>query len=125
MEYQYQLDSSTGGYKAIFSYEHQVFGPWLETEVSNNQQKLIEVLTAIDEVSSNKHDEIIITGCEYTLTIDQQDVAIRVNSDMNGESLLAAEYSEQDLSFDETSVAMCGLEDFRQLILSWSNFVKN
>lgn len=125
MEYQYQLDSSTGNFKALFSYEHQIFGPWLETEIYNNQQKLIEVLTAIDDVSANKKNEIIITGCEYTLTIDQQDVAIQVNSNISGDNLLAVEYSEQDLNFDESSVAMCGLEDFRQLILSWSNFVKS
>lgn len=125
MEYQYQLDSTTGGFKALFSYEHQVFGPWLETEVSNNQQKLIEVLTAIDDVSSLKQHEVIITGREYTLIIDQQDVSIRVNSGMDGDDSEEAELSEQDLSFADSGVAMCGLEDFRQLILSWSNFVKN
>lgn len=124
MEYQYRLDSSTGTAQALFSLEHQVFGQWLESEISNDQEALINVLKAIDDIAHHKEQEVIVAGREYTLTIDQQDVRINMNAQINNNTMISEIYADQDLAFDENGEAMCGLEDFRELILSWSNFIK-
>ena len=124
MEYQYQLDPATGNTRAIFSFEHEIFGPWLEVEVGHNIDKLTNILNAIDEVSHHSNKEIMISGSEYTVIIDEQDVAVKTNSSLDGEEVVPESLAEQGLDLENNHEAMCGLEDFRALLLSWSKFVK-
>lgn len=127
MEYQYQLDPATGNARALFSFEHEIFGPWLEVEIGNNVDKLTEVLKAIDDINHGKLQEVVISGSEYSVILDQQDVMIKtnmsLNHNLNGQESLIDGLKEQGLSLDDDMDAMCGLEDFHQLILSWSKFV--
>ncbi len=127
MEYQYQLDPATGNARALFSFEHEIFGPWLEVEIGNNLDKLTEVLKAIDDINHGKLQEVVISGSEYSVILDQQDVMIKtnmsLNHNLNGQESLIDGLKEQGLSLDDDMDAMCGLEDFHQLILSWSKFV--
>jgi uncharacterized protein YacL (UPF0231 family) len=127
MEYQYQLDPATGNARALFSFEHEIFGPWLEVEIGNDVDKLTEVLKAIDDINHGKLQEVVISGSEYSVIIDQQDVMIKtnmsLNHNLNGQESLIDGLTEQGLSLDDDMDAMCGLEDFHQLILSWSKFV--
>lgn len=122
MEYQYQFDSTTGNARAIFSFEHEVFGPWLEVEVGNDVEKVQKILEAIDQVSHGLSQEEVIDGSEYTLIIDKDDVSISTNVGLNGKEM-PENLVEQGLGFDEACSAMCGLDDFRNLILSWIRFI--
>ena len=124
MEYQYRLDPATGKAQALFSLEHQIMGPWLEVEVYDDVDKIKTLLTAIDDIDKGKKNEVVISGKEYSVIIDQQDVSVRANSSVNGSAVLPDEYLEQGFEVDETQLAMCGLEDFRELVLSWSYFFK-
>ena len=123
MEYQYQLDPATGNTRAIFSFEHEIFGPWLEVEVGHDIDKLKTVLSAIDEVSHDKTKEIMISGSEYTVIIDELDVAVKTNRSLDGTEVVPDNLAEQGLALENNHEAMCGLEDFRTLLLSWSKFV--
>lgn len=123
MEYQFRSDPTTGMRKAIFSFEHEIFGPWLEVEVGGDAEKLTAVLEAIDNVQHGHQQEITITGSEYSLQIDSQDVFIKANASLNGSSGLSEELTEQGLGIADGDVAMCGLEDFRNIILAWSRFI--
>lgn len=123
MEYQYQLDPATGNTRAIFSFEHQVFGPWLEVEVGHDADKLAQILIAIDDVSHDKTKEVMISGSEYSVILDEQDVCVKTNMSLNGDNIVPDNLVEQDLAFETNEEAMCGLEDFRELLLSWSKFI--
>ena len=127
MEYQYQLDPATGNARALFSFEHEIFGPWLELEIGDDIAKLTKVLKAIDDVSHNKSQEVMISGSEYTVILDEQDVVIKtnisLNENLNGHDPLLQDLSEQGLEVNDSIEAMCGLEDFHSLLLSWSKFV--
>ncbi len=124
MEYDFLHDAITGKATAIFSTEHEVIGPWLEVEIGYDREKFKALLVAIDAVDQGQENEVAITGSEYTVTIDQQDVTIETNVSMNGAEPLSEELQEQQLDIDSTSVASCGLEDFREVMMSWAKFIK-
>ncbi len=128
MEYEFQLDPATGNTRAIFSFEHQILGPWLEIEVGKDVDKFTELLNTLDAIQHKQINDTVISGKEYSVIIDQQDVVIKANITMGDNARETAEMSEalieQGLDIDDNAEAMCGLEDFRELLISWSQFLK-
>lgn len=122
MEYEFINDPTTRYAKAKFSFEHEVFGPWLEVEVGNDPQKLTALLSLIDKAEHASAQEHEIVGSEYTVRIIEKDVAIAANASLNGIESLPEALSGDDIDFDEQESASCGLEDFRELLLSWARF---
>ena len=128
MEYEFQLDPVTGNTRAIFSFEHQILGPWLEVEIGKDIDAFTKVLTTLDAVINKEISEAVISGKEYSVIIDQQDIVIKANITM-GENIdevadMSEALLEQGLSIDDNVQAMCGLEDFRELLISWSQFLQ-
>ncbi|GLX77759.1 UPF0231 protein [Thalassotalea insulae] len=124
MEYEFIHDAITGNAKAQFSLEHQIIGPWLETEIGDNTEKLTELLTALEQVSSGKTQELLITGREYSVILSQDDIQVQVNALLNGECQLPEELQSDELQFDALDSSACGIEDFRSILLSWAKFTK-
>ena len=124
MEYQFRYDPLSGNSTAVFSFEHEIIGPWLEVEIANNPKKLAKVLMALDDVVHERENEILIAGREYSLLIDAQDVQIKANSSF-ADNQLTEDLSAENLDYADTTVALCGHEDFREMLLSWARFVKN
>ena len=124
MEYDYVHDTITGGSRAIFSTEHEVMGPWLEVEVGSEQEKLKALLIAIDKVEQGEAHEVMVTGSEYSVKISQEDVLVATNVSMNGSEHLPQELAEEAVDFDMTCATECGIDDFRQVLLSWARFNK-
>ena len=125
MEYEFVHDAITGNAKARFSMEHEVIGPWIEVELGNDSTKLTNLLTAIDNVEKGHQNEVIITGLEYTVSISQTDVEIQTNASCNAEETLPEILTTDHINFDQNERATCGVEDFRELLLSWSRFTNN
>lgn len=123
MEYQYRLDPSTGNVSALFSFEHEVFGPWLEVEVGRDATKLATVLKAVDDIIKGKCNEVTFTGNEYTVFIEKEDVSVITNISLNGCGGLPENLIEQGLALDESCTASCGIDDFHSMLLSWTNFL--
>jgi len=124
MEYEFIHDTITGLAKAQFSFEHQVMGPWLEVEVGQDAKKLTQVLTAMNHIQSGKNQEIIITGHEYSVSLSADDVEIHANALLNGEEILPEQLKEDNIDFDLNASSSCGMEDFRELLLSWATFTR-
>lgn len=131
MEYEFVHDAITGEARAIFSLEHEVIGPWMEVELGNDVEKLTELLSAIDKIESSKSNEIQITGSEYSITLNRDDVSIQTNVSMNGTlndspqgngEGLPDMLTDEHIHLDQNEVAGCGLDDFRTLLLSWGQF---
>lgn len=124
MEYEFIQDPSNGSACARFSLEHENLGPWLEIELANNTEKLTEILSAIACVGSGEKHEVTIVGHEFSVTMDKNDVTVQSNSSLNGfdsneEMSILAELNASE----QHAHSVCGLEDFHQLLLSWSKFV--
>jgi len=124
MEYEFIHDGLTGKAKAVFSFEHQVLGPWLEVEVSNSTDAITNILTAIDSLEKNIQQEVNISGKEYNLILTKEDASISPNAMANGTSELPEELLQEGVDFDEQMFASCGLEDFRELVTAWAHFTK-
>ena len=123
MEYDFIHDPITGNVKASFSIEHEVIGPWLEVEVANDKEKLTQLLKTIAEIEGGRSGDIMITGHEYSVVFSGADVTIKNNASSNGAAAEIPEELAEDLEdFDQNSVSYCGIDDFRQLLLSWAKF---
>ena len=73
MEYEFIHDAITGEARARFSLEHEVIGPWIEVELGHDSDKLTQLLTAIEKVEKGESKEILITGSEYSITLNRDD----------------------------------------------------
>lgn len=125
MEYEFRRDIITGNASAQFSYEHQAFGPWLEVEVGQSEVTLAQLLQKIELVVSKKEQELVLIGKEYSVTISLNDVVINANASMNDLNEVPENLSSDELNMDENTSASCGIDDFRTLLLSWADFIKN
>ena len=125
MEYEFINDPTTRYAKAKFSLEHEVFGPWLEVEVGNDPQKLTSLLNVIDQADHSIGQQHEVVGSEYTVRIVEKDVSIAANASLNGIEALPDALSADDIEFDDQESASCGLEDFRELLLSWARFTNH
>jgi uncharacterized protein len=125
MEYQFRHDPVSGLASARFSVDHEVFGPWLETELGKDSEKMKQLLTAINDIAHAKTQQITIVGHEYSVTVETDDVTIQNNILMNGAlDALPEQLAEDCHDFEQINFSQCGLEDFRQLLLSWSKFIQ-
>jgi uncharacterized protein YacL (UPF0231 family) len=123
MEYEFLHDTLTGNATARFSLEHQVIGPWLELEVGQNTEQLAKVLSAIDEVESGRAHEQVVAGKEYSLLLNKQDAEITANGLLTGAHDIPEALTSDNLQLDELASSSCGVDDFRDLLLSWAKFV--
>lgn len=127
MEYEFRNDPTTGLAKAQFSFEQEMLGPWLEVEVADNSEVLSALLLAITQIEQGEKQEILITGKEYSLSLSAGDAVVQPNimfngTAMNGEGELPEALSSDDLNFDQQTISSCGLDDLRQVLLSWAKF---
>lgn len=125
MEYEFRHDPSSGQAKALFSFEQQMIGPWLEVEVGGNTEMLSALLLAIDKVEHEGQHEITVTGKEYSVTLTKDDALVQPNTNLNGTEDMPEALIADDLNIDSQSISACGLDDFRQVLLSWAKFTKN
>ena len=124
MEYQFSHDITSGNLRARFNTEHQVFGHWLETEVGKNHSQVAKILKMLDGLSNAHQQDLKLVGHQYTLILSEHDALIALNASLEGEAM-AENLAEQALDFDETETAMCGIDDFHDLIAAWANFLTN
>ncbi len=117
MDYEFMRDV-TGVVKVRMSMGHEAIGHWFNEEVKENQELLDEVEQAARTVKgSERHWQR--TGHEYTLWLDGEEVMVRANQlDFSGDEI------EEGMSYyDEESLAMCGVEDFLQVVAAYKRFL--
>jgi len=125
MEYEFRHDPTSGQAKALFSLEQQMIGPWLEVEVGGNAEMLSALLIAIEKIEQQYEHEITVTGREYSVTFTLEDVFVQPNTNLNGLDDMPEELLSEHLNIESQTVSACGLDDFRQILLSWAKFTKN
>lgn len=123
MEYEFIHDSITGDAKARFSLDHEIIGPWIEVELGQDSSKITQLLQTIVQVEKSYQNDVVIIGHEYSVSISQSDVEIYANAGLNDEELLPEMLATEHIHYDDNVVATCGIEDFRELLLSWAEFI--
>jgi uncharacterized protein YacL (UPF0231 family) len=125
MEYDFLHDSLTGSATARFSMEHEIMGPWLEVEVGKDKAKLTTLLEVIANLDERRNKDVFVNGVEYTLIFSDDSVRIILNTNFEQiEHNLENVEIEEGLNTDFDSSAECGIEDFNELLVKWSDFIK-
>ena len=107
---------------ARLSMDHEAFGLWLTDELASNLERLDEIANAIKDILSNARQEYEWIGRDFVVRLNRDDAEVIALS-------LLQEYTEDELNdedlelYDAESRAMCGLEDFQELLLEWRDFL--
>ena len=120
MDYEFRRDPF-GGYRARFSMGHEAIGQWLIDEVGKDEETLDELFSIIDQLSNRTRTEYQRHGGDYSLLLTPEEAEVKAN-------VLNIELDEDldDLAYyDDEQLAMCGLEDFAQVLGSWRAFIRN
>ncbi len=122
MDYKFTTDL-VGRHIAQFTMGHEALGYWLTSELGSNAGRIASVFKAIVRIQNNESWGFELEGQEYALSLSPDEAVIRANGlDYHNDD---ADYGlEDDLDFyDSESQAQCGLDDFKELLAAWIQFV--
>lgn len=126
MEYEFSRDTVNGGFRAKFSLEHEAFSNWLTDEVGSDPEQINSLLESVKKIRSNGVTELSFQGREYLLTIDAEDVTLKLNAVCEGLGSVNGDGVEGELSVNNDNFcAACGLDDFSMMITSWQGFLNS
>lgn len=119
MNYQF-IRNLTGQPEALFEMGNEAFSRWFSEELGQNQLRLSTLFDAINKLEQRQIKQFVLPGNEFCLSMDQEEVELRANLlEIDGPD----ELPEGTELYDQESMAGCGLEDFKQVLYSWSDFV--
>lgn len=119
MDYSF-THSVTGKPIASFETDKQLFALWFTEELGNNREKLSSLLSEIEKLQAKKIHVFQMDGAEFSLYLDNDEVEIYRMACRADESIDLPEGTELD---EQSETAGCGLADFKQVLLSWHQFV--
>ncbi|MAD45099.1 MAG: hypothetical protein CMI02_03890 [Oceanospirillaceae bacterium] len=109
---------------AALSMDHEAFGLWLTDDLSDNSEQLDELLDAITRLEDGRMTEYEWQGHNFVLYLTREDADITARELLQEHS--RAELDEEDMDFyDAESRASCGLDDLRELLIEWLEFVQS
>ncbi|OOF66501.1 YacL family protein [Rodentibacter caecimuris] len=101
------------------SMEHIALANWFNSEVRSNSALFSTALSAVNQCS--QQSEIQLIGCEYTLSINTDEVLVRANN-LSIESPNAI--MEQDFHYyDAESISLCGTDDFIRFLNAYFELI--
>jgi uncharacterized protein YacL (UPF0231 family) len=108
---------------ARLSMDHEAFGLWLSDDLSDDGTRLAELIEAIDAIIEGRKQEYEWRGQDFLLRLNRDDAEVIALELLQEHSL--EDLEDEDLDFyDAESRAMCGLEDFRDLLIEWRDFLE-
>lgn len=121
MDYEFKQDIY-GNPLAKFSMGHEALGRWFSDELQN-QADISKLLVLIEKVESKESFQHNIQGTEFELSISG--IGIEVTALFDESSLDDADILLEDAGqYDDESYSQCGLQDFKEALLSWKEFVE-
>ncbi len=120
MDYKFKTDL-LGRHVAQFTMGHEALGYWLTSDLGNNAQRIEAVFKAIDQIQSKQSWDFELEGAEYALQLSPGEAIVRAHS-LHVEGDDAAFGDDMDF-YDSESLAQCGLDDFKELLAAWTQFV--
>ncbi|MFT4993565.1 MAG: hypothetical protein ACI965_000585 [Paraglaciecola sp.] len=120
MDYQF-IRNEDAQPMAIFSMGAETLGRWISDELGSDQVKIQALLQVIDTLQRKEMTEYQLQGVEYDIELNHDEIEVRAH-----ELSLSApeELPEGTELYDQESITGCGLEDFKQVLLSWQDFIQ-
>lgn len=119
MDYEFKKNTLDGSYHAVFSMGHEALGRWLIEEVGRDLNTIEQVLDQIGALKSSSREWRLV-GEELTLSLQDNEALVQANY------LFSEDETELDDDmhfYDEECMALCGFEDFEQMLQAWRAFV--
>jgi uncharacterized protein YacL (UPF0231 family) len=120
MDYEYTVDEF-GQLSAQFSIGYEALGLWFNEELKNNQLVIEELLKRIHQVEQREKSHFHIEGKEFQLRLNWDGVEVLALA-LGVE--VYEELPEDTHLYDQESFSECGLQDFKQAVLTWQEFVQ-
>lgn len=108
---------------ARLSMDHEALGLWLSDELGSDKEQLHHILQVISQLENGERREFEWQGRDFLLYLTRDDAEVTALT-------LLQEYSREELEgedldfYDSESRAACGLEDFKDLLLEWQEFLE-
>lgn len=119
MNYQF-TKSYLGVPEAQFEMGNEAFSRWFSEELGVKKTSLTKIFTAIEQLENGKINQFTLTGNEFSLLLDKYEVEVSANElHLNSPD----ELPEGTEIYTQELVSGCGLEDFKQVLKSWSDFI--
>lgn len=127
MDYEFTLDEYDRPI-AEFSMGFEALGRWLTEELGSEQHNIDDLLDIIIQLEQKRINSRQLFGEDSKLLIDQEQVevmalALEIGDDEDSDDKPAL--PENTRLYDDESYANCGLQDFKQALLSWQEFVQD
>lgn len=119
MDYDFKKNTLDGSYHAVFSMGHEALGRWLLEEIGKDFDKMDCVMSQLGALK-NSTQEWRIIGEELTLTLQDNEAIIQANYLFSEDD---TELEDNMDFYDEEAMAVCGFEDFAQVLTAWRGFV--
>ena len=105
---------------AKFSMGHEAFSHWFTEELSNDIVLVDKILSSVSKVENRSVFEKHFCGKSFELTLEFEQVVVR--------ALLLDYDTKEDLGddlevFDQELMSDCGLPDFKDVLVSWREFI--
>lgn len=119
MDYDFKKNTLDGSYHAVFSMGHEALGRWLLEEIGKDFDKMDSVMSQLGALK-NSTQEWRLIGDELTLTLQDNEAIIQANYLFSEDD---TELEDNMDFYDEEAMAVCGFEDFAQVLTAWRGFV--
>lgn len=104
---------------AEFSMGFEALGKWFSEELGGDEQRVNDLLDIVDQLLQHRISERQLFGSESQLLINKQEVEVMPFGIEQDHQL-----PKDTQLYDDEHYAACGLQDFKQALLSWQEFVQ-
>ena len=120
MEFEFRKDFITGKATVQTEMDHEAFATWLEME-GQVKDWVEQLITQVEQLQSRTITEYTLTGSEFSLLLTHSEAQVTNHRLME---LGDDETLDDDFSFYNAEIeGCCGLEDFKNLLASWLEFI--
>lgn len=108
---------------ARLSMDHEALGLWLSDELGSDAEQAQRILDAIEALERKERQDFEWSGRDFVLRLTRDEAEVIALS-------LLSTYSDEELAdeelelYDAESRALCGLDDFKDLLLEWQDFIR-
>jgi len=119
MDYQF-IRNDRAEPAAIFEMGAETLGLWFSEELGRDRKKLAQILNVIQQLEDKEIEHYLLQGREFNMDLNRDEIEVyaAITRD-EGE----VDIPEDTELYDQESITGCGLEDFKEVLLSWQEFV--
>jgi hypothetical protein len=119
MDYKF-LREVTGKPIAQCEDEASTFGDWLTNQLSDNCDAVNDLLGVIEQLQTQALKSHKLKGHDYTLILNEDEAELHSHLGYWDEDMALPEGTE----LDQQDAMGCGLEDLKELLEAWLDFIQ-